>query len=476
MNPFIRFNRSQCAAALLTTSLFFGGCMVGPDYATPDTDVPDSWGNAFSVKTDSATVQLAEWWKQFNDPILNDLIERAYSGNLSLKEAVTRIDIARGAVDVSESELYPQVSGTGSVTDYEYSKETNAAGPHREGKLYDVGLSAGWELDLWGRVRRSVEASDASYEASLEDYNYTLVILYSEIAQSYINVRSAQKRLQLTQANLKRQQETLELTKNRFDAGLAPELDVKQAELNASTTESFLPLLEIALAENLHRLGVLVGAYPDALLSSLEVKQPIPQAMDSVATGIPADLLRQRPDIRAAELRLAEQTALIGVATAELYPTLTLPGTLSLQAFNSGDLGNGRGYGIGPAFSWNLFSGGRVRAQIYQQEKSAEAAELQYQQTVLDALEEVQNSLVTQAQQRKRVESLQRSVSAASDSVDLVMTLYKTGLTDFQNVLDMERSLAAQQDSLAETEGNLSNAQVSLYRAMGGGWQTVTNP
>ncbi|MBK1789822.1 efflux transporter outer membrane subunit [Persicirhabdus sediminis] len=458
-------------ACLLTTTVMLSSCMVGPDYQRPEVRVPDTWSAELNKDFSKATPQLAGWWSVFNDSTLNKLIDDAGRDNLDLKIAVTRIEEARALRGATTSALYPTVQGFGSATAFRNSSESSVGGGD-DRQLYDLGVGAGWELDVWGRVRRSVEASDAELLASEEDYRDTLVLLYSEIASNYINLRSIQQRISYAEDNIETQRETLKLTENRKETGLAPDLDVRQAELNLASTEAALPVLRSALMQSIHRLGVLSGKSPNSLAASLKTRKSIPNASKKASMGIPADIMRQRPDIRAAERRLAAQTALIGVKEAELYPTFTLPGTISLQALDGGNLGSGLTYGIGPQFTWNLFTGGRVRAEIYAEEVRAERAELTYKNTVLGGLEDVENALVEIREQSKRVLALKRAVVAAEASVEQVKTLYTTGLTNFQNVLDMERSLTVQQDELAQSQGAVSIAHVQLYRAMGGGWQS----
>lgn len=345
----------------------------------------------------------------------------------------------------------------------------------RTDNYVNLGFDSSWELDFWGRIRRSVESADAGLQASIEGYRDVLVLLYSSVASAYVDVRTLQARIQYTEGNLRSQNETLQLTKDRRTAGLAPDLDVSQAELNTAQTESSLPLLRQALAQSIHRLGVLLGELPSALVPELSAPAPLPTAPASVTAGLPADLLRQRPDVREAERELAAQTARIGVAKADLYPRFSLSGTFVLDATDVGNLftGAAKAWGFGPTFRWNLFDGGRVRSAIRVEEARTEQALTFYEQTVLNALEDVENAMVAYAEEKSRVTSLVRSVVAAQKSVDLVKILYTTGLTNFQNVLDMERKLFLQQDQLAESRGIVILNLIRIYRALGGGWQAA---
>jgi len=308
--------------------------------------------------------------------------------------------------------------------------------------------------------------------ASVEDYRDVLVVLYADVATNYVELRALQQRRAYAVSNVENQTGTLQLTIDRNRAGLAADLEVRQAELNVAETEAVIPLLEEGIARTIHRLGVLMGEPPNALYAELEESVPTPSASPNVEVGLPMNLLRQRPDVRGAERQLAAQTARIGVATADLYPRFSLVGTFALSATDAAEFfsrGSTR-YGLGPTMQWNLFSGGRVRNLIDVEDARAQQALTRYEQTVLLALEDVENSMVAYEREQDRLEALERSVVAAQASVDLVKTLYRTGLTNFQNVLDMERSLFRQQDKFAASEGVVVQNLISLYRALGGGW------
>lgn len=455
-------------------ALLFGGCAVGPDYTPPEIATPVSWSQESTLTPTTSPSQLGNWWRVFQDPVLEKLIVEAGRANLNLKIAVARIEEGQALRNISRSGYAPQVAANGTA---QYTRASEATTPvlppevGRETGFYAVGASAAWELDLWGRIGRSVESATASLEATEEDYRDTLVILYGQVAATYVEARTLQQRILYAEQNAQAQRETLELTRNLNNAGLVGDLDVSQAQLNLSRTESFIPSLQAALTANINQLAVLLGQSPGSLQPLLEDRRPIPTPPDVVAIGLPADLLRQRPDLRRAERQLAAQTALIGVATAELYPALTLPGTLSFEAFDPGNLnGSSLAYAFGPSLRWNLFSGGRIRSQIKVQESRTEQALLAYEQAVLFALAEVENNMAAFARERDRLVSVTDARNAARRSVDLVKDLYRNGLTHFQNVLDMERSLAAEEDNLATSRGLLANDLVALYRALGGGW------
>jgi NodT family efflux transporter outer membrane factor (OMF) lipoprotein len=460
------------ALALLT------GCItVGPDYEEPTLDIPDAWSAAATEGLEEGTATLQTWWEVFNDPQLDELIQRATEANLDLELALWRVEEARSSRGVVAGARAPQV---------EFSSESSRTQPSDNGalgelapeegfdaaNLHDYSVGAGWELDLWGRIRRSVESADAAVEASVEDYRDVLVSLLAEVALSYVDVRTLQERIRLAEANVLAQQGTLKLTQDRFDAGLVSALDVAQAESNLSNTESLIPTLLRDLRLSYNRLAVLLGEAPGIYDAQLADSKPLPSEPTDVTQGLPADLLRQRPDVRRAERQLASQTARIGVARADLYPTFSLGGFIGLQATDGGDLlsGDSLTWGIGLPIRWDLFSGGRIRSQIRVEESRTQQALVRYEQTVLFALEEAEGAKVTFDRRIERREKLRTSVDATERSLDLVMTQYTAGLTDFQNVLDTQRSLLNRQDELAITRGGVISDLIGIYRALGGGW------
>ncbi|MDF7825103.1 efflux transporter outer membrane subunit [Pontiellaceae bacterium B12227] len=455
--------------------LVLNGCSslpsVGPDYEKPEVEAPDAWHEAVQDEFKTGEPDLQTWWTIFNDPTLNMLIERASTNNLNLKTAVARIEQAAALRGVSASQWWPELGAGAAASVVRTTQAQTPAGTDRNGELYDAGLSMAWELDLWGRVRRSVESADASLQASVENYRDILVVLYSDIAFNYINVRTLQERIHFAQNNLGAQNETMELTQNRFDSGLVPALDVSQSQLNLSRTKSVIPPLKQDLVEAINRLSVLMGEMPYALYKELEVKKPIPAAAGDLVVGVPADLIRQRPDVRRAERELASQHALIGATKAELYPTLTLPGTLAVQS-SGGDLFTGANsyYSFGPQLKWSIFNGKRIRSQVNAEEAATKAALYTYEQALLLALEEVEGQMSAYANETDRVESLIVAAESAQKSVELVTELYTSGLTDFQNVLNMEQALLDQQDQLALSKGMISAYLVGVYRSLGGGW------
>jgi NodT family efflux transporter outer membrane factor (OMF) lipoprotein len=453
--------------------VLLNGCMsVGPDYEPPETTVPDAWHEAVQDEFISGEPDLQTWWTVFGDDTLNALITRASTNNLDLKTASARIEQAAALRGVSASQYWPEITAGGAASVVQTTEAQTPTGMDRQGELYQAGMTMAWELDLWGRVRRSVESADASLQASVENYRDILVLLYADVAINYINVRTLQERIQFAENNLKAQAATLELTQNRFDSGLVPALDVSQSKLNLFRTKSILPPLRQQLVEAINRLSVLLGEMPYALQQELEQSKPIPSVSGDLVIGVPAELLRQRPDIRRAERELAAQNARIGAVTAELYPTLTLPGTLAVES-TGGDLFSGANtlYSFGPQLRWSIFNGKRIRSQINAEEAATRAALHLYEQALLLALEEVEDTMSAYANEKDRIQSLEVAASSAQKSVDLVTELYKSGLTDFQNVLNMERALLEQQDELATSHGLVGSYLVGVYKALGGGWK-----
>ena len=456
------------------------GCTVGPDYIRPDPAAPDAWRQKAVRGLRTGHADLQTWWTCLNDPLLSDLIERARQANFDVKQAHARVMQSRSLRAIAAGERVPDIDAVGSYTRARISEGISPVmtpGLKRTENFYAAGGIASWEIDLWGRIRRNVESADYSLAAAFEDLRDVLVVLYADVAINYVQLRTFQARIQFAEENVKRQEATLLLTEERFKAGLVPQLDVRQAELNLARTESSIPRLKETLKQTVHRLGVLTGNNPGTLYEELSDIRSIPKPPDDIGVGVPADLIRQRPDIRSAERRLASQTAQIGVATALLYPQFTLFGDLLFESargslsgiFTAGNIS----WSYGPSFTWNIFDGDRIRSNIRFEEAVADEAYFDYRQTVLEALEDVENSMVAYVQECERRDKLYDSVAAAKESVNLVTTLYRTGLVDFQNVLDMERSLFEQQDEFESSQGTVTTNLINIYRALGGGgWQS----
>jgi NodT family efflux transporter outer membrane factor (OMF) lipoprotein len=448
---------------------------VGPDYVSPEPEVPDQWHMELTRGLRGGASDFRAWWTQLQDPVLDSLIERATEGSLDIRLAIARIDESASRLGITRGEWFPSIDQASSYQRNRLSSDVVGMVPppaSRTDDFYAVGVGGSWELDFFGRIRRSVESATADLDSAIEDYRDVLVLLYAEIGLSYVNVRTLQERIAYTEQNIEAQRSTLELVNDRNEAGLVGDLDVRQAEENLAATESQLPLLRQLLVQEINRLSVLLGLPPAALRAELAVVGPIPDLPAEVLVGLPHDLLRQRPDVRRSERELAAQTARIGVATADLYPRFTLLGTFAVEATDFSNWGewSSRAFSFGPSVVWNIFDGGRIRSNIRVQDALTEQALTRYERTVLDSLEDVESSLIAFVEEQNRRDALGRSARASEQATELVRELYRVGLTDFQNVLDTERSLFARQDQLAESRGLVTQNLIALYRSLGGGW------
>jgi outer membrane protein, multidrug efflux system len=460
---------------LLATLL---GCAVGPNYRRPDMAVPQQWAHADRPGLSAGVVAILQWWQTLQDPRLDALIERAVHTNLDLRIAAARVREARALRGVAAADQFPTVTLSSAYARNRRSANvpTTPRNIAPENDLFQSGFDASWELDLFGRVRRTVEAASADLAATEDNRRDVLVTLLAEVARNYVDVRGFQQRLDITRDNIRTQQQTVELTTARFAAGLSSELDVAQARANLATTESQVPVLESSRTQAIHRLSVLLGQPPGALLGELAPVQPIPLGPESVPIGLPSDLLRRRPDVRRAEQELAAATARIGVATADLYPRFSLLGTLDLQSSDIGSLfsAGSRAWAFGPRFIWPVFDAGRIRANIEVQTARQETTLARYEQAVLVALEDVENALVAFAQERLRHRALAEAVAANRRAVELSIEVYTRGLGDFLSVLESQRSLFVSEDQLVQSERAVVANLITVYKALGGGWEGWT--
>jgi len=465
--------------AIVTASLllFATGCTVGPNYEKPDVPIPGGWQEAQQGGLDSRSSDLARWWSAFNDPLLDTLVERAIQSNLDLRVAEARIREARAARAVTAAGAWPTIdtstvySRTRSSVNA-FAVSAPSSGGNLEQDLYKTGFDASWEIDVFGGVRRSVEAADANIEVSIEDRRATLVTLLGDVAKNYIDLRGFQRQLGVARENLKAQQETLELTKVRFDAGLASDLEVAQAETLVNGTAAQLPPLENSLKQSAYSLDVLLGLEPGALWGELSSDAPIPKLPPEVLVGLPSELLRRRPDIRRAERQLAAATAEVGAATADLFPKFSLTGIFNLQSVSASDwfTGRSRFWSVGPTIRWPVFDAGRIRANIEVRNAQQEQALRQYEKAILTGLEDVEKSLVSYVKEQARNRSLVDAVAANRRAVQLVNELYTRGLVDFLNVLITQRALYNTESDLAQSNALMASNLVALYKALGGGW------
>ena len=471
--------------AILAMVLGAAGCSVGPNYKTPDVPVPAAWNEAQQKGVNARSADLVHWWTAFNDPVLNSLVERAARSNLDLRLAEARIREARASRAIIAAGEWPAADVSSSYSRNRSSanaigaRSQGAVGAPRSGaeleqNLFRTGFDASWEIDVFGGIRRSVEAADATVDSFVEDRRNTLVTLLGDLARNYIDVRGFQQRILVAQANLKAQQETLDLTRVRFQAGLASDLEVAQAEGQLNTTAAQIPTLESLLKQASHRLDVLLGATPGELGDELSKELPIPALPPEVLVGLPSELLRRRPDIRRAERQLAAATAQIGAATADLFPKFFLIGAGGLQSISASDWFSGpsRFWTIGPTVRWPIFDAGRIRATIAVRNAQQEQALTIYERTILSAFEDVENSLVNYSREQARHRALRDAAAANRRALEMANELYVRGLADFLNVLENQRSLFASESDLAQSEATMATNLVALYKALGGGWDT----
>jgi len=460
----------------LAVAFTLSACAVGPDYRPPQPVTPDSWHQlpATGVRVESPDApSLAAWWTTLNDPQLNELIERALAENKTARQAYARVVQARAQRAIAGSGFWPSVDGSVGASRSESESNFNESGEvvSTVGESYNTGLSARWELDLFGGQRRSYEAASAQLAATEADMRDVLVVLLGDVALSYVGVRTAQSRLDFAERNLESQREALDITRWRADAGLTTVLDVEQANTSYEQTRAAIPSLESSLVQNMNRLAVLTGQAPGALEASLKPRKPIPIAPVDIVAGVPADVLRRRPDIRSAERQLAAQTAQVGVATAALYPSLSLSGSISWASLTASDLLDGnRNERSGLTLSLPIFNAGALRQNIRVQNALVTQALTSYESTVLAAYEEVENALDSWTSEQRRHEALLRAVDSARRAADLALVQYNSGLVDFQTVLTADRQLISLEDSLAISDGEMTSNLIRLYKALGGGW------
>ncbi|MBI2823399.1 MAG: efflux transporter outer membrane subunit [Planctomycetia bacterium] len=447
------------------------GLKVGPNYARPRAPVAPSWVDAGDPRVKSEPAQDCAWWLVFNDPHLNGFVDTAYRQNLDLRAAGTRIIEARAQRNIAVGNLFPQSQSA--LAAYAHAQITkNIALPlPNVFNVWATGFNASWELDFWGRYRRSVESANATLDASVESYGETLVMLLSEVATSYVQMRAFEQRLVYARQNVEIQSGSLRLAEQRFRNGLATELDVRQARTSLAQTESTIPPLEAGRRQAANSLCVLMGMPVNDLANQLP-SAPIPIAPPEVAVGIPADLLRRRPDVRQAERQVAAQSAQIGVAEADLYPRLSLNGFVGVASNDIRDLfarGSFTGFVI-PNLQWNVLNYGRIANNIVAQDARLQTVALEYQQAALNAGREVEDALVRFLQSQQQAARLAESVQEARRSVELVLMQFEAGVTDFNRVFNTQTVLVSQQDQLAVTRGDIATNLIEVYRALGGGW------
>ncbi len=461
------------AIASLAVACIAAGCAVGPNYHPPETTAPPQFANGAQAGF-TTNEPVAAWWCAFHDNELTKLVDWAASSNLDLRVATANLLEARALRLGARADFLPVASGNASYNNNTYSDAAlfNAPGAPRRQELYDLGFDATWELDFFGRLRRSYAARTAEIQAAVGARRDVLVSLAAEVARNYFELRGAQDELAVLRRNAGNQTDTLKLTQARLDAGGGTELDVAQARAEVNNTLAAIPPVESAIAHAIHRIGVLTGRQPEALAVELQEPRPLPALPELVDIGDPARLLRRRPDVRAAERNLAAATSRIGVAVADLFPRVIFNGSIGLEANTFSGLGRpgSDNHSFGPSITWAALDYGHVRARITASKAEADAQLAQYEQIVLTSLEETENALVDYGRARKRRDYLAQSVEASQAAATLSRSRYDNGATDFLSVLDAERVLLQAQDQLARTQTDTATALVAVYKALGGGW------
>jgi NodT family efflux transporter outer membrane factor (OMF) lipoprotein len=488
----------------LLVAVLLGGCTVGPDFERPNAWSPASWftrrrPDAIATSVPNFAPLDVAWWRRFNDPVLDDLVERASAENLDVLAATARLAQSRAQRGIAASDLFPQVNGNTSYTRQRPSErgvfsllgggsqpsQANGLSGRQGGvpsqssvgdfDLFQGGFDASWELDLWGRVRRSVESADAALEASGEARRATLLSTVAEVARDYLQLRGTQETLRITRDNLAAAQETSALTRSRSRAGLASELDVANADGQVEANAAQIPSLEQQEAQSINQIGLLLGLPPAALAAQLSPPRPVPPVPPDVPVGLPSELARRRPDIRQAEAQLHSATADIGVAQADFYPKVSLSGSASLQSLQLKDLGDwaARTYSVGPSITVPIFEGGRLRRTVELRQARQQEAAIGYRRTVLQAFTEVDNALLAYGHEQRRRERLVRQVDIARRALSLAQNSFRQGISDFLQVLTAQRTVLQAQQQLAESTTNVSTNLVALYKALGGGWQDL---
>jgi len=495
--PGIIHNLGKCPALLVIIFILTGCAKVGPEFHRPEVSVLPNWMEEGDKRVSREPADYRFWWRTFDDPVLNRLIDRAYRENLTLRIAGVRVLEARAQLGIAVAGLYPQIQQAfGSLQYNRTSQGSSSAGSRQlspggntssgvsgsgipsEFWQSQVGLTVGWELDFWGKFRRAIESADAGWLATVADYDSALVSLTADVANTYISIRTLEKRIGIARQNVETQEESLKIAEARFKYGTVTQLDVEQARTLLNDTLASIPSLEAQLRQAKHALCVLLGMAPNDLADLLKGASEIPVSPPQVVVGIPADLLRRRPDIRSAEYQAAAQSSLIGVAKADLYPAFSLTGNFGFISTDAGQsrLGDMFKWGsrfiqAGPSVQWNILNYGRITNNVRVQDARLQELLITYQNTVLMAQQEVEDNLVAFLRARERAGFLAQSTASARKALDLAVSQYREGIKDFTTVLTAQQALLNEQDNLAVTLGNISSSLVGVYRALGGGWE-----
>jgi multidrug efflux system outer membrane protein len=468
------------ARTLVLFTILLAGCAVGPNYRSPAPTVPSGWLTPIAPSAAPGVEPADRWWTLFGDSTLNDLVDAALEHNPDLHRALAAVLAARATLAEAGAGAYPEIDASASADRSRQILQLPPGFGSGSGAVpftanfFKIGFDARWEVDLFGRIRRTIEAADAGAQAANDAASEVRLTLIGDVARFYVDARGLQRRIDITRQTIDAQRDTAELTEVRYHAGTGTGLDAVRAEAQWQTTLAELPVLEAAVRQDIYHLSVLTGKAPGTLLPQLSADRPIPKARsDSLAIGVPADILRRRPDIRQAERLLEQATANIGVAVADLYPSLSLAGSIGVNSPNLNTLHQRSSSGvwsIAPAVDLAVFDGGRRRAAVRVQEAQLKEAEAQYETSVLNGEEEVENALTAYATERDRRQALQQAAARNEDAVKLSTELYVKGLGTFLDVLDSQRSLFQAQSDLAVSEANVSIDLIAVYKALGGGW------
>jgi NodT family efflux transporter outer membrane factor (OMF) lipoprotein len=474
---------------LVTLTVALSGCAVGPNYVRPTTHVASKFPTAAAAHGASLKSTPAhgiystertqvEFWKQFDDPVLDHMVDDALTANYDLRIALGRLVQARALRNQSRFDLAPTITASGGYSKQHVPAVEDPFGGPYTTRLYDAGFDATWELDFFGGVRRGIQARNAQLEGELASLHDVQVSVIAEVARNYFELRGEQTQLAVARANVRNQQQVVALTEAQLAAGSGTDLDVARARSQLDTTLSTIGPLEAAVSRSIHRLSVLTGRQPDALTSVLSAPHALPALPAIVPVGTPEELLRRRPDIRVAERNLAASTALVGVAVSNLFPKVTFTGSFGYAAAEPAGFGaaDSRSYMIGPGITWAAFDLGRVRAQIAGARAGAVIALDQYHQTVLNALEETEDALVTHARDRDQLLHARDAARESATAARLAQIRYKGGMVDFLSVLDAERTQLQAEDALAQSRTAAATSLIAVYNALGGGWETAPLP
>ncbi len=483
-------NRKMCRAGLILVSGLVSACApVGPDFLRPESEANEQWSGYAREEFLFAPQDSVEWWGVLNDPVLDQLVAAARQNNNNIRIAGLRVLEARAVLGVALGNRYPQaqiVAGDATALSLSESNANTAGGADLSYTQYNLGVSASWEIDFWGRFRRGIESADANLLASIASYDDALVLLTAQIADTYVVIRTVEEQLRIARENLVLQERSYEIVDVLYRYGASNELDVQQAQTLLLSTRATIPGFAITLRQSHHALATLLGLPPVDLSQLLGGEGQIPEVPEQIMVGVPADMLRQRPDVRRAELQAMAQNAQVGVAKAGLYPSFSISGSLGLAAAGDTDttrtMESGIGelfrsesltYAIGPSFVWPFLNYGRIKNNVRVQDARLQQALVQYQESVIQAAREVEDAMVAFVGSQQQDVILIETVHSAKRSTELSMIRYQEGFADYQRVLDAQQALFGQQQRYVQNKGLAIQSLIAVYKALGGGWQTA---